>query len=711
MFGRPAGQGTASRTAREAPSSWESPGDLAALGQRAKITGSITAAGVTRFARRNGRKIASLAVMLFALGVLVLWMIPVRYAATALVVVDPREQRVTTDQEVLPGIGQDAAALQSLIEIAKSDGFLRPLVEKLKVANDREIAGDETDPSRVLEKFRKHLEISRRGVTYVIAMTFVSKDPERAASYANAIAEAFVTSQTQVRTAAADEAAVWLNSRMKGLSEKLRASEDAVAAFKTRYRIVNAGRESTTRQLRVTELSQQASTARLRTEEAKSRYDQAQRDLKTNLDGSAGSKSDLLSILRAQRSQLNDQIAQKRAVLGDRHPDLVISSNQLVELDRQIEAERKRNVASAKSDYEAMLEQQKVLEQQLKALEGEMLVDGEAAVKLQELQREADANRSIYEQFLSRYNATNQQRLLQATQTKVASFATPPTRPTRPSLALLLVALVIASILAATAIVAILESLSSGTEEVVDVGGDERSAASAETLPSSDATPEVPPSPNLPVLARIPDLSGPLVKPGKQALREQAVDLRDYVGDVVNAIGADPAQRGRIVLVTSPGVGDGKSSVARALNAAAIDRGLLSVVIEVISDRAMLRGSQTGGKEQGAVRTLKTTVASLLRVMSAVATDASGEGDIRREFDLVLIDAPSLAEQPDVATISGRADFNLLVFDEAVTDPAMVLEARAKLSHFGHAPIGVVVNRMDMPTSAANETAKARLAS
>ena len=128
---------------------------------------------------------------------------------------------MTSEQDVLPGIGQDAAALQSLIEIAKSDGFLRPLIEQLKVAEDEEISGGETEISRLLEKFRTHLDISRRGLTYVIAMTFISKSPQRAAYYANAIAEAFVASQRQVRTDATDDAAGWLNSRLKILNDRL----------------------------------------------------------------------------------------------------------------------------------------------------------------------------------------------------------------------------------------------------------------------------------------------------------------------------------------------------------------------------------------------------------------------------------------------------------------------------------------------------------
>ena len=91
-----------------------------------------------------------------------------------------------------------------------------------------------------------------------------------------------------------------------------------------------------------------------------------------------------------------------------------------------------------------------------------MLVDGQALVKLQELQRDADANKNIYEQFLSRFKTTNEQRQLQSSQTKIASLAIPPMRSTRPPLALLLAALAIGSILTSTAAVAAMGSMSDG---------------------------------------------------------------------------------------------------------------------------------------------------------------------------------------------------------------------------------------------------------
>jgi uncharacterized protein involved in exopolysaccharide biosynthesis/Mrp family chromosome partitioning ATPase len=671
------------------PASWEAPADPRANARgeaRRPLIASLTAGRAIAFLRTNGRRIASIAVALFALGIVVLMIVPTRYAATALVVVDPREQRVTSEQDVLPGIGQDAAALQSLIEIAKSDGFLRPLIEQLKVAEDEEISGSETEISRLLEKFRSHLDISRRGLTYVIAMTFVSKSPQRAAYYANAIAEAFVASQRQVRTDATDDAAGWLNSRLKILNDRLRTSEDAVAAFKLQHKIVNAGRESTTQQLRVTELSQQVSAARLRTEEAKTRYEQAQRDLKANVDGPV--KQDLLSMLRAQRSQLNDQIAQKKTVLGERHPDLVMSYGQLTELNRQIETERKRNIETAKSDFDTLLDQQKSLEGQLRSVEAQMLVDGQAFVKLQELQRDADANKNLYEQFLSRAKTTNEQRLLQSSQTKIASLAIPPTRPTRPPLSLILAALAFASILTSTAVVALLNRSGSVVEPP---------STALATLPPQV---EVEAPLNVPVWGRIPDLRPPqtAMTAWHNPIDDTANDLGSYLRDLVDALAGAPSHRGKVVLVTSIESGAGTSSVARSLNLAAVDRGMLSVLIQVQADRVSAPSAAIPA-EQGAahrLRASKASVAGINRLFGAGRHDSvSTSDDIRSEFDLIVIDAPPLHEQVDVATISAHADLAILVVQARGTEVAAINSAKTELSRFGAPAIGAVINQID----------------
>lgn len=653
---------------------------------RARFGRVLTAAGALSFLRDNVRRILTLAFAIFALGAVVLLVIPVRYAATALVVVDPREQRVTTEQDVLPGIGQDSAALQSLVEVAKSDGFLKPLIERLKIQDDEDISGGHTDPARLLERFRNRIDISRRGLTYVIAIRFTSNRPERAAYYANAIAEAFVAGQKSIRTDATDEAADWLSSRLKTLNDRLKASEDAVAAFKLEHRIVNAGKDSTTQQLRVTELSQQVSAARARTEEAKARYEQAQRDAKANVEAPA--KQDLLSALRAQRSALNDQIAQKRAVFGDRHPDLVMSYSQLNDLNRQIEVERTKGIDTAKSEYEAQRDQQKALESQMKAAESQLLVDGQALVKLQELQRDSEANRNIYEQFLSRSKTTNEQRLLQSSQTKIASAAIPPLRSTLPPLPLLLAALAIVSLLTSTVIVA---AMGHGSEKV------------AEEVRALDPAPRQPAAwPRPPVWARIPDLvpgdaprniwQGSVSATGE-------VDLGPQLRPLLDRLEKLPEPRGKVVLVMSVGKRAGGNTVARSLNRWAVNQGKLSVLIRVEPDLGGAGAGEARGHADGTTTASFPGVDALLR--AGRRPELSPADDIRSEFDLIVVHASSLALQPEAAALAAHADLVMLVAREDAVDSAAMRRVTAALSRFGGVPTGIVVNRVPTDPSSA----------
>ena len=696
-FGRGASPRSIAPT--EPAASWEAPRAATAKPDSAApalIKGSLTVTGALSFLRANGRRILTLALALFALGAIVLMVLPVRYAATALVVLDPRELRVTSEQDVLPGIGQDAAALQSQIEIAKSDGFLRPLIEQLKIADDQDIAGGYTDMTRLLEKFRNRLDISRRGLTYVIAISFTSNNAERAAHYANAIAEAFVASQGRVRTEATDEAADWLKDRLKALNERLRASEDAVAAFRFEHKILNAGKDSTTQQLRVTDLNQQVSAARARTEEARARYEQVQRDLKANVEGPV--KQDLLSMLRAQRSTLNDQIAQKKAVYGDRHPDLAISYSQLADINRQIEVERKKNIDTAKSEYEAQLEQQNALEKQLKTVETQMLVDGQALVKLQELQRDADANKNIYEQFLSRFKTTSEQRQLQSSQTKIASLAIPPMRSTRPPLALLLAALAIGSILTSTAAVAAMGNTSdrpAPAEAPAQTHSQtlaRAEAADAQVQRPAPAARQPEAMPNLPVWARIPDLA-----PGAVAntvwqrpiAATAELDLGAYLRPLLERIDRAPVRGCKVALVLSVGKGAGGNTVARSLNRAAVNRGMMSVLIRLQPEFAGHQPPVTEWQDGSTTAGLQ----SIDELLSAGRkADARPEDDIRSEFDLIVVHASNLALQPDAIALAAHADLIIPVVGAGELGSAAMRRVTAALSRYGTVPTGLVVN-------------------
>ncbi|MEW6149346.1 MAG: exopolysaccharide transport family protein, partial [Pseudomonadota bacterium] len=502
-----------------------------------------------------------------------------------------------------------------------------------------------------------------------------------------------------VRTEATDEAADWLKDRLKTLSERLRASEDAVAAFRLEHNIVNAGKESTTQQLRVTDLTQQVSAARARTEEAKARYDQVQRDVKANVEGPV--KQDLLSMLRAQRSALNDQIAQKKAVYGDRHPDLAISYSQLADINRQIEIERKKNIETAKSEYEAQREQQNALEKQLKAVETKMLVDGQALVKLQELQRDADANRNIYEQFLSRFKTTNEQRQLQASQTKIASPAIPPLRSTRPPLALLLAALAIGSLLTSTAAVAVMTSVSADKPAIVQAPAPvEAEDAGQEVHPPAAAVRQTEAMPSLPVWARIPELASAA---GTNTVWQRPVaasgepDLAPHLQPLLERIDRLPVRGCKVALVLSVGKSAGGNTVARSLNRAAVKRGMMSVLIRLQPEFA---GSQPPVTEwhDGSTTAGLQSIDELLS--AGRKPDAAPEDDIRSEFDLIVVHASDLALQPDAIALAAHADVIVLVARAGELGSAAMRRVTASLSKYAGVPTGIVVNHVPAGSAA-----------
>jgi uncharacterized protein involved in exopolysaccharide biosynthesis len=649
--------------------------------------------------RANIRKIALLSLALFVLGFIVLLVFPAKYTATSLVFIDPREQKITNEQDVLPGIGQDAAALQSIIEIAKSDGFLRPLIERLNVAGDAEIAGGETNIAQLLTRFRNRLDVTRRGLTYVVAISFSSSDANRAAYYANTIAEAFVAEQAKTRSLATQQAADWLNNRLAALRDQLTKSEDAVAAFRSQYRIIDAGRDSTLRQVRATELTQQASLAKLRAEEAKTRHDQIARDLRANVDTSTGSRSELLTALRTQRTQLNDQIAQKRAVLGIRHPDVIVSLTQRDELERQIETERRRILQAAKSDYETLRDQQKHFEDLLNSTEREMLSTGQAAVKLQDLQRQVDANRGIYEQFLARYKTTNEQRSLQTEQTRIVSAATIPARPSRPALPILLAAIAMAALIVSASAVIFYETrghkLFARVPKTSPAPAAEAAppARPAPAAPTPSRAPAVPPAPAV-VAAPIPPSPRELPVWGVVPIRDahsgqlSARQIESSLTDLLEGIALSRGIRGRVVLFLSGTVQQGRPVIAEALNSLAASRGMLSFLVQIEPQQPQGVVNFPNSFVQTNASTVKATTQSLQLLLNG-QRDGS---DIRKEFDIIVVDGTALKSSAEIESLAPYIDYAVFLVGD-VQEPTGVTEAMRALAGNRNIATGVVVDQ------------------
>src|SRR6202011_3369335 len=127
-------------------------------------------------------------------------------------------------------------------------------------------------------------------------------------------------------------------------------------------------------------------------------------------------------------------------------------------------------------------------------------------------------------------------------------------------------------------------------------------------------------------------------------LHEGATELGGHLRELLDAIVVMPGQCGKVVLVTSGETGVGKSAVARSLNSLAVERGMLSVLIEILPEQVLLCARQ-GRVDEGMAdraRPLRTDARSvnLLLETSQTVAVAAFPGDVRTEFDLIVIDAP-----------------------------------------------------------------------
>jgi succinoglycan biosynthesis transport protein ExoP len=369
-------------------------------------------------------------------------LVPHQYTATTQILIDPMDLR-GAQIDISPTIPQsDAAVLQveSQARVIGSDNVLRRVVASEGLDQDPEfLAGPmahEHPSVAALETLKRHLVIRRPERTYVVEISINSDDPAKAASIVNAIAQAYLTEQTQVRADAARQVSQALSSRLKELQERVRQAEDKVEAYKASHNIIGINGELVGEQT-LSELNTQLNAARARTAEAKARFDQIESFQQSK--GPMGAfpeavQSATITMLRSQYNEIMRREAEQKSTLGDRHPAVIEIDAQADKLHRSIEEEVNRIAISARAEYQRAKDDEAQLGQHVDALKGNTLSTNESLVGLRQLEREVQANRTVYESFLVRSRETQEQEQVDTKNIRIISRADMPlTRSWPPS--------------------------------------------------------------------------------------------------------------------------------------------------------------------------------------------------------------------------------------------------------------------------------------
>ena len=382
------------------------------------------------------------------LAVLVVLMVPHRFTAATQILIDPTDLHAVGNEPNPANQTNDAAVLlvESQVRVLGSDSVLRRVVSAESLDRDQEFVGPSwsfrgllgsfvlgaarpADPTLgALNALKRKVQVKRAERTYVVDVSVTSKDPDKAARLANAIAQAYLAEQTDVRSDAARQISQSLSARLNELKDRVREAEDRVETFKARNNILGASGQLVSEQ-QLSELNNQLGVAHARTAAAKARLDQVER-LQLSKDETGAFpeavQSQTVAALRSQHAEVMRREAEQMTSLGQRHPAVIEIQAEAARLHKMIDDEVHRLALSARSEYESARANEAALATSLETLKNRAVTTNEAMVTLRELERDVQASRAVYESFLMRARETGEQERLDTKNIRVISRAEPP---------------------------------------------------------------------------------------------------------------------------------------------------------------------------------------------------------------------------------------------------------------------------------------------
>jgi uncharacterized protein involved in exopolysaccharide biosynthesis len=394
---------------------------------------------------------------------------PNMYASTADILVSPRSIQ-TIGADLTPDqLPSDAtlAVIESQSRLIDSASVLTKVIDQAQLLKDPEFNGslkpgviggfiaslrqllarpgieDETGlETRVLNNLRKSLSVSRDPKSFIISVTVKTRDPQKSAELANIITKVFQAQLGALDSEVAERATGELSARLANLRTAVEKADSAVQKFKAEHDLVDVqGRLITDDD--VAALNNQLSNARAETIRLQARAQSLRGMTADSLFTNGlpeGLNSGAITALRSQYAAARQQADGLATRLGPRHPQLIQAQSQAEGLRREVEAELARIRNSIQLDLKRSQQQEQDLAARLAQLKVRYAGNNADMVKLRELEREANAQRSVYEAFLLRARQTGEQQGFNTANVRVISAARPALDPLGPSRRSLLLA-------------------------------------------------------------------------------------------------------------------------------------------------------------------------------------------------------------------------------------------------------------------------------
>jgi succinoglycan biosynthesis transport protein ExoP len=665
-------------------------------------SGIYSSASLANLVRRRWRLISLVAAIAMIATSSLGFMLPPRFTAEAFIRIDPSNKSIL-DISAAYGRPPDAAYVETEVNEIVSRPVAEAVIRRLDLQHADEfrrrpslfrrlfgmvvVPTDTEQFDNAVDAALKNLQVSREGTSYRVAVRFSSRSPARAALVANSFVEEYLDRSRSMQTDSATGQAKVLHEQLQHLAESVRSADDDVAKYRVSTGLARSSGSATgtLNDQQIVSTGAQVAAADATAAEATSRAEEAKRQASEKGSENVAEvlASPVITELRKKRAEIVQEQARILLTYGPLYPASVRISQQLSDLEKQIEQEAQRVISGLESSASTAIATAKSLHEQLQTLKSEQSRNLRASVQADSLERDAQAKRSTYERVAQAAQQIGQDLVVPAG--RLSSLAVEPHQASFPNKRVFVAVGLLLGMVAGLAVAFISDAMDRSVRE---------SQFFVEKL-------------GVPFLGSVPELSAKelaqasvktawdyAIQRPRSVYAEALRDLRAWL------LTSNPTGAGQIICIASALPNEGKSALALSLGRVMAMCGDKVILIDGDRHRSSLRALVPQSASVGLLEVLRDKS----RLPQALTPDVSGlhmllqsNGEIensdllgssrmhtllsvlRSAYRFVIIDAPPVLAVADSCSLAAASDRTLLVVKWAKTPRAAVQAAAKRL--------------------------------